>query len=260
MASRYWSVGDTKKVTLNGTISFYPEYDSNKISYNNLTVEAFIVGINHNASREGNNLIHFQLGKVGNYVRCFQAEYYGVRQTGGFCHADYAGRSKGWSQSLIRNKYLATSDVGNPQVLGGTNTFTSLWPISLINNIRSVTKYTNNNKPASNLSSDITSTTDKLFIMSEYELFGYCYNANKYEQNYQKYYAYYSSGNSRDGNGITYLGELESVNSARYFWTRSPATTQNRFCAWGGSLGDYENLSSIYEGNTSLAVQPCFCV
>ena len=52
----YWSIGDRKEVTLNGTVGH--------LSLSNYTTYAFIIGFNHNASVEGTNRIHFQLGKT----------------------------------------------------------------------------------------------------------------------------------------------------------------------------------------------------
>ena len=52
----YWSIGDRKAVTLNGTVGH--------LSLSNYTTYAFIIGFNHNASIEGTNRIHFQLAKT----------------------------------------------------------------------------------------------------------------------------------------------------------------------------------------------------
>lgn len=62
-AKHIWSVGDIKPVTINGVISAKNGSNNYSYTYNNCTIDAFILGFNHNASREGNNLIHFMLGK-----------------------------------------------------------------------------------------------------------------------------------------------------------------------------------------------------
>ena len=49
--ANYWSIGDRKAVTLNGTVGH--------LSLSNYTTYAFIIGFNHNASVEGANRIHF---------------------------------------------------------------------------------------------------------------------------------------------------------------------------------------------------------
>lgn len=253
LAGRYWSVGDTKTIVLNGTIYFAPEYDSNMISYNNLSVDVFIVGINHNSSREGNNLIHFQMGKINNALKCFQSEWYGAQQTGGFCHKVI---DSGWADSWLRNKYLAFASAYGEQNLSATNSYASLLPSDLRAVITSVLKYTNCTGPTAKSWTDIKSTSDKFFVMSEYELFGVIRDANEHEQDYQKQYSYYSAGNSKSARGVNYRGKLEPTTSGRAYWLRSPSTTQRRWVHYewdSGGLG-------IAEANTSYAVCPCFCV
>lgn len=55
LGANYWAVGDMKEITINGTVGNH--------TFSNLKINAFILGFNHNASKEGNNLIHFQIGK-----------------------------------------------------------------------------------------------------------------------------------------------------------------------------------------------------
>lgn len=257
LASHYWNVGDTKTITLNGTIYFY-EGTANQISYSNLSVQVFIVGINHNSSREGNNLIHFQMGKINGALKCFQSQWYrdNLTNTGGFCHSRYASTSGGWANSLLRNEYLASASDGSFQNLFVANTYASLLPSDLKSVMLQVLKYTDCVGPGSNDSSSIDSTYDKFFVMSEYELFGIRRDANQYEQNYQKQYAYYSAGNSADARGVNYLGRLESTGSGRNYWLRSPSTTQYRWCDYSSGT----NSSGIMKGDHCLAVCPCFCV
>lgn len=54
--SNYWSVGDAKGITINGKVG--------ATTFSNLAISVFILGFNHNASREGSNRIHFQIGKI----------------------------------------------------------------------------------------------------------------------------------------------------------------------------------------------------
>ena len=54
--SNYWSIGERKAITLNGTVGH--------LMLSNYTTYAFIIGFNHNASVEGTNRIHFQLAKT----------------------------------------------------------------------------------------------------------------------------------------------------------------------------------------------------
>ena len=49
-----FQVGDTKEIILNGIVG--------SCELSNYQTRAFIIGINHNAELEGNNLIHLQVG------------------------------------------------------------------------------------------------------------------------------------------------------------------------------------------------------
>lgn len=51
-----WKVGDAKEIILNGTVG--------ALTLDNYQTYAYIIGINHNAELEGNNLIHFQFAKT----------------------------------------------------------------------------------------------------------------------------------------------------------------------------------------------------
>ena len=70
----YWSVGDTKRITINGKVGNF--------TFSNLAIDAFIIGFNHNSSREGTNRIHFQIGKIGGKDVCLCDSQYGSGQSG----------------------------------------------------------------------------------------------------------------------------------------------------------------------------------
>ena len=55
--SSYWAVGDMKSIQINGKVGNF--------TFSNLTINTFILGFNHNSGKEGNNKIHFQIGKIG---------------------------------------------------------------------------------------------------------------------------------------------------------------------------------------------------
>ena len=58
--ANYWSIGDTKSVTINGKVG--------ATTISSLKVDAFIIGFNHNSGKEGSNRIHFLLGKISGKV------------------------------------------------------------------------------------------------------------------------------------------------------------------------------------------------
>ena len=104
--SNYWSIGDRKAVTLNGTVG--------KLSLSNVTTYAFIIGFNHNASVEGANRIHFQLAKTalsgGTDVALCDSKYSsGVSETGYFSINRKATNSGGWNSSQMRTNICGTS-------------------------------------------------------------------------------------------------------------------------------------------------------
>ena len=77
-----------------------------------------------------------------------------------------------------------------------------------------VTKYTDNTGNGSNSSGNVTTTTDYLFDLSEFEVFGTRNYANQYEQNYQA--QYYKAGNTKIANNHT------AVTTAVWWGLRSP--------------------------------------
>ena len=82
--------------------------------------------------------------------------------------------------------------------------------------MKSTTKYTDNTGGGSDNASYVTATTDYLFLLAEFEVFGTRYGANSAEQNYQKQYDYYKAGNSRVAYNHT------AVTTAVWWWLRSP--------------------------------------
>ena len=96
----------------------------------------------------------------------------------------------------------------------------------------------------------MTGTTDYLFLLAEFEVFGARYYANSAEQNYQLQYDYYKAGNSK----IHY--KHSATGTAVWVWLRSPYyNTYDGFC-------EIRNGGN-YSGNTaswSAAVAPGFAV
>lgn len=239
-ASSLWSVGDRKSVVLNGTVDLY--------TWSNETTWAFIIGINHNSSREGNNLIHFQLGKfsaTSRYIQCWaDSNYYNGRKSSGFimntANEDKAG---GWAQSYMRNTVCAS--------------FINCIESSLRDVLKPVIKYTDNRGISKTSSSAVSSTSDKIFLCSPVELRGSNENyVNIYEQNYQAQYSYYKSNSI-----LAYTYELNS-NSTRY-WLRSPAYDYGSdpepftFNMVGSNTG---SIIGFRWSNYSMGFAPCFCV
>ena len=81
--------------------------------------------------------------------------------------------------------------------------------------MKSCTKYTDNNG-GGNTASNVSSTTDYLFLLSEYEVFATHKYCNDAEPNYQAQYDYFKAGNSKVANKHSATG------TAAVWWLRSP--------------------------------------
>jgi hypothetical protein len=232
-ASNYWNVGDVKTIIINGQVG--------NTTFSNLSIDAYILGINHNASVEGNNRIHFCIGKVNNKtVGLIDSQYgqYPMTSSGYFSmsYGDDDTNVGGWNGCYMRSTIM-------PAIKDAL-------PTDLQNVLKTVTKYTDNIGGGSNSSSNVTATTETICLEAEFEVHGTRSYANSYEQNKQQQYDYYKNGNSK----VRY--KYNNTNSAVWWWNRSPwSANSGGFCYvfTGGSAG--ANFS-----HRCGAVAPCFYV
>ena len=133
--------------------------------------------------------------------------------------------SGGWTSCAMRSTHL-------PAIL-------ALMPTEVQNGIREVNKLTS----AGSQSSTINTTADKLFLLSEIEIFG-SVSYSKSGEGTQ--YDYYKAGNSK----------VKKFNgSASYWWERSPnGSASTHFCAVS-SGGDAKYYNTSY----ALGVAFGFC-
>lgn len=240
--TNYWSVGDYKNITLSGTAGI--------LSISG-TYRAFIIGFNHNASREGNNRIHFMIGKnsSGTSIAFCDNQYNIAGSSVAFRMNTSNTNVGGWNASFMRNTILSQS-VSNIT----PSSFMSVLPTDLVDVLKTCTKYTDNTGNSSNVSGNVTATQDYLFLNSAFEIFAARSNANQYEQNYQQQYAYFSAGNSK----IKYGAGSQGSSTAVHWWLRSPYYSNNTsFCRV------YTSGDASYNGgsaSSSAGVAPCFCV
>ena len=238
--ANYWSVGDYKNIQISGNVQ--------GMSLNS-TVRAFILGFNHNSSKEGANRIHFQIGKTTSGTDiAFCDSNYGIN---GFSQGFRMNQSNfndgGWNESYGRNTLLGNRGTPNSPP---SNSFMAALPSDLRAVMKSVTKYTDNKGNASNTSSAVTATTDYLFFLSEFEVQGAQSFANAYEQNYQAQYDYYKAGNSK----VKY--RHDKTDTAVFHWCRSASTkTSSEFCITAAN-----GKSSQLYANCSGGLAPGFCV
>ena len=236
----YWSIGDRKEVTLNGTVG--------ALTLSNYTTYAFIIGFNHNASLEGSNRIHFQLAKTAlsggkDVALCDSSYNRNVSTTGYFSMNTSNSNSGGWNSSQMRTKICGTS------LSSYSGTIIAVIPAALRAVLKSVTKYTDNTGNSS-AASAVTATTDYFFLLSEYEVFGSIKYGNTNEKSKQAQYAYYSAGNSK----VKY--NHSATSTAVYWWLRSPNASRSTSFV----LVNTDGTVNISAANYSRGFAPGFCV
>lgn len=234
----YWSVGDTKRITINGKVGNF--------TFSNLAIDAFIIGFNHNSSREGTNRIHFQIGKIGGKDVCLCDSQYGSGQSGNgyFNMNPNNSNSGGWNGSYMRKTLLGNS--GTPSSPPANSMLAAL-PSDLRAVMKSVTKYSDNTGGSPDNASYVTSTTDYLFLLAEFEYHGARSYANSAEKNFQLQYSYYKAGNSKvkykhgeTGTAAGHWCRSVYVGGASYFCrvgTSGSAGYINADRSWGAAPG-----------------------
>ena len=234
--ANYWSIGDRKAVALSGTVG--------ALTFSG-TYYAFIIGFNHNSSVEGSGRIHFQFGKTalsGGTDICFTDSYYGSTG-GGFRMNTSNTNSGGWASSNMRTAICGTS------LSSYSGTFIAVLPAALRAVLKSVTKYTDNTGNSTSASA-VTATTDYIFLLSEYEVFGSISYGNSNEASKQAQYAYYSAGNSK----IKY--QHSATGTAAYWWLRSPNSGSSAGFVRVTTDGTVTGTAAAY----SRGFAPGFCV
>lgn len=269
--AEYWNVGDRKAITIRGTVG------QQSISG---TYYVYILGFNHNQSREGNG-IHFGGFKTAlsggtdiclidsyynNYTSYNGTKYFQMNHRNS---GQYGSNYGGWAACDMRYDILGSTDKApsgygsdkstsatgqNPSSTCATkpvaNTLMAALPSDLRAVMKPMTKYTDNKGNSSNVSSNVTATIDYLPLLAEFEIFGSRSYANQYEKDYQAQYTYYASGNSR----VKY--RHSSTGSTAYWWERSPNYTNASYFCLVNTNGSASNCYASY----SLGLAPAFKV
>jgi hypothetical protein len=224
LAASLWDIGDYFEMTLNGNWQCVDK----TITLNNYVIRCVLIGINHNADKEGNHLLHFQMGKnTDNVDVAFHYSRINTTQT----------NSGGWKSCKMRTITMA-------------NLYNTIIPSNWRSVIKACTKYTDNTGGGSDNASYVTATSDNCFLLAECEVFGSRTYANSAEQNYQKQYAYYANGNSK----VRY--RHDSPTSVCYWWKRSVRYNRsNTFCDVNSSGG-----VGNFNANVSYCFSPAFCI
>ncbi|MDD7314779.1 MAG: DUF6273 domain-containing protein [Bacilli bacterium] len=232
--SNYWAVGDTKQITINGTLS-------DSLTLSNYNTWVYIIGFDHNSEKEGTG-IAFQGFKTAqsngtNIALCDGV--YSIANTSGrrFSMNNSDSTSGGWNGCNMRNNTLPVVKAALPSDLQAA--------------IKTTTLYTDNTGGGGDVASYVTSTQDELYLLAEFEIFGARTYANSAERNHQKQYAYYIAGNSK----IKYKHDSTAI--AATWWERSveATTITYRFC----DVSDYGNADSSVS-DRSYGLAPAFKV
>lgn len=224
----YWAVGDRKAVAVSGTVGTQAV---------NGTYYAYIIGFNHNSSKEGNGITFgtFKTALSGGTDICLVDGKYDGYSTNGtkYFNMNHSSNtnSGGWKGCDLRYDVLGSTNTNDGDATATTatnpvaNTLMAALPSDLRAVMQPMTIYTDNTGGGSDNASYVTKTTDYLPLLAEYEIFGTRSYANSAEKNYQAQYAYYSAGNSK----VKYRHSATS--STAWWWERSPNyNNSNNFC------------------------------
>ena len=225
--ANYWSVGDTKDVTLSGTWQ--------SLNVSNVTVKAFIIGFDHNSAVEGEHRIHFLMGKIGTSMVAFCDSQYNNHTSGAYFTMNATDtNSGGWEASRMRKKVLGNSNTPDNPLQGS---LMAVLPEDLLAVMKPVTKWT------------LSATTDYTFLMSEFEIFGARTHADLREQSKQAQYDYFKAGNPK------VFHKHSATTTSVFAWLRSPKISKSTYFCYVDASG----AANYTDAGWSLGVAPCFC-
>lgn len=247
-----WKVGDTKTITLNGTVG--------TVALNNYQCKVYILGFDHNADKEGQGISFGMLEGLDGTQFCLTTEHENEITTAvsEFTMNTSDTTSGGWKNCKMRKTILGSTDVANGNATNAaitnpaSGTLMSAFPAELRAVLKPITKYTNN-VGQSTVASAISTTADYLPLLSQYEVFGEIsgsYTANYNEKTNQKQYQYYVNGLSaikRKYNDTDYIMK---------WWLRSPSQYNNSNFIVVNTDGTPYSQSATW----SIGVAPIFLV
>ena len=233
MGANFWSVGDCKKIVMNGKVS-------NGLTLSSYSAWVYIIGFDHNSTREGTGIAFqsFKATKNGTPVCLVDSRYNNQCDSGWFCmngvlSSGLATNAGGWASCSMRKDIMPL--------------IKAAFPADLQAAIKTSTIYTDN---TGNGSGNVvpTATQDDVFLLAEYEIFGARANATTQEANYLKQYAYYSAGNSKSRYKHNDTGSISP------YWERGPRSGDNsNFC-----IVSIRSENSYSSAQYSFGVAPAF--
>lgn len=277
-ADSYYDIGDTKRITLNGTIGTK--------SYSNVTLYVFILMFNcpTNKTTADNNIIWggFKTALTGGVdVGLDDANYNNIPSSGTISFnmnhtyttssgsaGSYGTNYGGWKGTDLRYDILGTvetspsqynqnksaSNVGYDATTAAitspkSNSLMAALPSDFRSVLRLWTRWVDNVGNSSNVDANVTACVDAgISLLTEFEVHGTRARANKYEQNHQVQMTYYANGNSK----IKY--RQSSDDTLAFWWVASPIYNSGfNFCRVGTTVSTDE--TSAY---WSQALAPAF--
>ena len=244
-----WKVGDTKTITLNGTVG--------TVALNNYQCKVYILGFDHNADKEGQGISFGMLEGTDGKQLCLVDDSYNTTTSSAtaFTMNTSNTNSDGWKNCHMRKTILGSTDVANGDATSAaitnpaSGTLMAVLPSDLRAVLKPITKYTNN-VGQSSAASAITPTVDYLPLLSEDEVFNTTTCAHTNEATYQAQYQYYANGKSK----VKY--RHNDISKTASWWLRSPdARNSNKFCAVAA-----DGLIDIRNADYSRGVTPAFLV
>ena len=219
-----WQVGDSKTITLNGTVG--------TLALNNYQCKVYIIGFDHNADKEGQGISFGLLEGIDGKQLCLVDQYYGTKtsEVMAFSMNTTNTNAGGWKASKMRKTILGSTDVENGDATPNTitnpaaNTLMAALPADLRAVLKPITKYTDN-VGNSEEASAISPSIDYLPLMTPFEGVGASPGVNLNEIDYQTRYEFYN--NMRKN--IRYKHDADA---AAAYWFRSPSKINTTaFCA-----------------------------
>lgn len=233
IGQNYWSIGDTKEVTLNGSVG----YGSSQATFNNTKYWVYIIGFDHNSAKEGKG-IAFQGFKTA--------------QSGGVDIAVVAPNYNSIGNGMVMND--TQTNVGGWAGSVAYKTIMPQWKACFSSDLQVVIKstmlYTDDVGNSSVAASSVKASTNDVYYLAEYEVFGSNHYANTNEPAQQEQYDYYKAGNSK----VKYRSD--SMGNTVLWGLRSPARSDSSYFCRVNPNGSANTTNAYYSRGSA----PCFKV
>ena len=244
--SNYWAVGDRKAVTVNGIVG---------TKAINGTYYVYILGFNHNSSREGTGITFgtFKSALSGGIDICLVDSNYNDYSTDGqkWFNMNHSSNtnSGGWKDCDLRYDVLGSTNATSPV----SGTLMAALPSDLRAVMKPMNIYTDNTGGGSNNASYVTKSVDYLPLLAEFEIFGTRSYANSAEQNYQQQYQYYKNGNSKVKHRHSSIDSIVAGATEAHWWERSPASNNSRYFCFVNTIGNAVSSNARFSNGLAPA-------